>query len=89
MITFPFGAITLRVISSARSVVPLTSIVVEPCTPPAVIDSPLLEAAVTTADVVLPVELAAIVDAEADVSEALTCTDNEYFDASPWLAETV
>ena len=53
MITFPFGAITLRVISSARSVVPLTSIVVEPSTPPAVSDNPPLEAAVTIDDVVL------------------------------------
>ena len=83
MITFPFGAITLRVISSARSVVPLTSIVVEPSTPPAVYDNPPLEAVDTTADVVLPVVLAAIVDAELDVSEGLTCTDTEYFDTSP------
>ena len=83
MITFPFGAITLRVISSPRSVVPLTSIVVEPSTPPAVIDNPPLEPADTTADVVLPVELAAIVDIDPDVSEGLTCTDTEYFEASP------
>ena len=51
MITFPFGAITLRVISSPRSVVPLTSIVVEPSTPPAVIDNPLVVAAVAVTTV--------------------------------------
>nr|AIF00334.1 hypothetical protein [uncultured marine thaumarchaeote KM3_130_G11] len=82
MITFPFGAITLRVISSPRSVVPLTSIVVEPSTPPAVSDNPLPgEAAVTIDDVVLPVELAAIVLTDAEASEELISTDTEYFEA--------
>ena len=81
MITFPFGAITLRVISSPRAVVPLTSIVVEPSTPPAVSDNPPLEAAVTIDDVVLASELAAIVVTDAEASEELISTDTEYFEA--------
>ena len=56
MITFPFGAITLRVISSPRSVVPLTSIVVEPSTPPAVIDNPLVTVDVVAVTTVLVVD---------------------------------
>ena len=37
---FPFGAVTVSVMSPPLSVVPLTSIVVEPSTPPALSCSP-------------------------------------------------
>ena len=37
---FPFGAVTVSVMSPLQSVVPLTSIVVEPSMPPAVSDNP-------------------------------------------------
>ena len=37
---FPFGAVTVSVMSPFLSVDPLTSIVVEPSTPPAFSDSP-------------------------------------------------
>ena len=37
---FPFGAVTVRVMSPFLSVVPLTSIVVEPSTPPALSVNP-------------------------------------------------
>jgi len=50
---FPFGAVIVRVMSPVLSVVPLMSIVVEPSTPPAVSDNPLLEASVTIDDVVV------------------------------------
>ena len=43
---FPFGAVTVRVMSPVLSVVPLMSIVVEPSTPLAVSDNP--PAGVTT-----------------------------------------
>ena len=38
---FPFGAVTVSVMSPPLSVVPLTSIVVEPSTPPALSCNPL------------------------------------------------
>ena len=38
---FPFGAVTVSVMSPYLSVVPLTSIVVEPSTPPAFSCSPI------------------------------------------------
>ena len=87
MITFPFGAITLRVISSPRSVVPLTSIVVEPSTPLAVIDNPLVVAVVAVTTVL--VGLALPVDDVPDGSEELTATDSIYAETVPCCAETV
>ena len=44
---FPFGAVTVRVMSPFLSVVPLMSIVVEPSTPPAVSDNPPAGVAIT------------------------------------------
>ena len=45
----PFGAVTVSVMSPFLSVVPLTSIVVEPSTPPAFSCSPLAVAVVAAA----------------------------------------
>ena len=44
---FPFGAVTVSVMSPLLSVVPLTSIVVEPSIPPAVMVNPLADAVST------------------------------------------
>ena len=46
---FPFGAVTVSVMSPFLSVVPLTSIVVEPSTPPALSDNPRVSAAASPA----------------------------------------
>ena len=47
---FPLGAVTVRAMSPLRSVVPLTSIVVEPSTPPALsVNPPAATAAVSSA----------------------------------------
>ena len=63
--------------------VPLTSIVVEPSTPPAVSDNPPAAGCTTSAAGESFIELAAIVVAVAEVAEGLISTVTEYFETLP------
>jgi len=72
------------------SVVPLTSIVVEPSTPPALSDNPPTAAASVT---VSSVDSATLLLTDTDVSdvpsETSTETDRLYFEDGPWFAAIV
>ena len=83
---FPFGAITVIVMSSFLSVVPLTSIVVEPSTPPAVSDNPpVVAAAASASSVAATTTLPTDTDESELPPETSMSTDRAYFEDVPWF----
>ena len=90
---FPFGAVTVSVMSPFLSVVPLTSIVVEPSTPPALSCSPLAAAAEATAatgsDTSDSITLLTESDDEELPPETSMLADRLYFEELPWFAAIV
>ena len=89
---FPFGAVTVSVMSPLRSVVPLTSIVVEPSMPPAVSDNPPADSVPTTPAAAAS-DSATMLLTELDESElppeTSMSTDRLYFEELPWFTAIV
>ena len=88
---FPFGAVTVSVMSPLLSVVPLTSIVVEPSMPPAVSDNTPTEAVSTAHASSSDAAIILLTDADDDElpPETSMSTDRLYFEELPWFTAIV
>ena len=90
---FPFGAVTVSVMSPFLSVDPLTSIVVEPSTPPAFNDRPRCSTEVVIVPVFASMSEITMLLIESDYEElppeTSTSTDRLYFEDAPWFTLTV